>query len=282
MTGLLGFLCLTPARPATRPPWIRLAPDAGQLPPRREHGDLGGGVALLLLAVPAATRARWSLATAPSLSPPRSAAFPPSPCSRWPRSSRAARIQAIVELQSFSDLIDTAFGRAILIKIVLLLGLIGRGPGTGSAPARDSRLSAAEGATPGATGSGVAALDAGRDRARWSRCSLVTARSCPTPLRSGPPPARSRGNAELGPARLESDGRPSARRRQPSAPLPVRPPYRPPLEIAPRRLPSRAYLPDGDIGPLKLDTQKRGRPLRHQARRPRPGGRLADRRGRRA
>ena len=75
-----------------------------------------GGVALLLLAVPAATAragaGNRTIALAAAVS-----RFSTLALFAVATLVASGTIQAIVELQSFSDLIDTAFGRAILIKI---------------------------------------------------------------------------------------------------------------------------------------------------------------------
>jgi copper transport protein len=149
---LLAFLCLTPAlaghAATTDPSWLLVPANVLHV---ACMAVWVGGVALLLLALPAATR---------PLDPAARTGLLAEAVSRFSTLALAAvagivasgTLQAIVEIESFSDLLHTAFGRAILIKIALLLGLIGLG--AWNRQRIRPRLAAADaaGETPGRTG----------------------------------------------------------------------------------------------------------------------------------
>jgi len=108
---------------ATAPTWLMLPADAVHLV---AMAVWIGGLVLLVTAVPVATRAvdpsersRLLAAVLARFSPVATA-------------SVAALVltgvaQSIVHLEAFADLVDTAFGRAILVKTALLGGLVGLG-----------------------------------------------------------------------------------------------------------------------------------------------------------
>ncbi len=110
-----------------------------------------GGLVALVFAVPAATRA---------LEPAERTALLSATLSRFSvvaLTSVAAliasgTIQSIVHLRSFGDLLHTAFGRAVLIKIIVLIGLVGLGALNRQRSLPRLRAAAASGATPGAVG----------------------------------------------------------------------------------------------------------------------------------
>ncbi|MCW3000952.1 MAG: copper resistance protein CopC, partial [Conexibacter sp.] len=110
-----------------------------------------GGLVALLVAVPAATR---------SLDPPRRAALLSGVASRFSTIALIAVVlllatgvvQAIVHLRSFDDLLHTAFGRAVLIKIGLVVALIGLGAVNRRQSIPRLRALAREGVAPGAAG----------------------------------------------------------------------------------------------------------------------------------
>jgi copper transport protein len=110
-----------------------------------------GGLIALVIAVPAATRA---------LEPTERTALLSTTLSRFSAvalTSVAALIasgtaQSIVHLRSFDDLVHTAFGRAVLIKIIVLIGLVGLGALNRQRSLPRLRAAAASGATPGAVG----------------------------------------------------------------------------------------------------------------------------------
>lgn len=110
-----------------------------------------GGLVALLVAVPAATRrlepgdrTRLLAATLTRFSPVAFVAV----CVIL----ATGVAQALVETDAWSELLDTAFGRAVLIKFVLLLVLIGLGAVNQRRTVPRLRALAAEGATPGETG----------------------------------------------------------------------------------------------------------------------------------
>ena len=57
-----------------------------------------------------------------------------------------------MHLRSFGDLVHTAFGRAVLIKIIVLIGLVGLGALNRQRSLPRLRAAVASGATPGAVG----------------------------------------------------------------------------------------------------------------------------------
>ena len=127
LTLLLAFLCLTPAlaghAATTDPTWLLVPANALHVVCMAVWV---GGVVLLIAALPVATR---------PLEPAARTGLLAESVARFSTLALAAvaglvasgTLQAIVQLKSFSDLLDTAFGRAILIKIGLLLGLIALG-----------------------------------------------------------------------------------------------------------------------------------------------------------
>jgi copper transport protein len=111
----------------------------------------GGGLAMFLLAVPAATR---------RLDPPDRSRVLAAALLRFSPlalASVAALLvtgvaQSLVYLDAFGDLTGTAFGRAILAKAALLAALIGLGAVNRQRVVPRLRAIAAEGAPPGAAG----------------------------------------------------------------------------------------------------------------------------------
>jgi copper transport protein len=110
-----------------------------------------GGLAFLLLAVPAATRAlepadrtRLLAATLQRFSPLALAAVLAL--------AATGTIQALVEVRTLDGLTGTAFGRAVLIKVVLLVVLTGLGAVNRRRVVPALRGLAAGGAAPGGTG----------------------------------------------------------------------------------------------------------------------------------
>jgi copper transport protein len=110
-----------------------------------------GGLIALVVAVPTATRA---------LDPTERTALLSTTLSRFSAvalASVAALVasgtaQSIVHLRSFGDLVDTAFGRAVLIKTIILVALVGLGALNRQRSLPRLRAAAAAGATPGAVG----------------------------------------------------------------------------------------------------------------------------------
>jgi copper transport protein len=64
-------------------------------------------------------------------------------------------IQALISTNSVSELVDTAYGRAVLVKLVLFLGIVGLGWVNRSRHLPELRRAAAGGATPGAAGAAL-------------------------------------------------------------------------------------------------------------------------------
>ena len=165
-------------------------------------------------------------------------------------------IQAIVELQRFADLIDSAFGRSILIKIALLIGLIGLGAWNRQRARPRLDALGAQGAPPGVTGLAL------RRSLRAEIGLMVAVLSVTAALVSYAPPVGATpgpfsGNAELGPARLEltvDPGRAGAN--QAHLYLFDRRTGR--QWDRPKEVTVRAFLAARNIGPLKLETQKAG------------------------
>jgi copper transport protein len=138
--ALLAFLCITPAlaghASTLDPSWLLVPANVLHV---AAMAIWVGGIGMLVLALPAATR---------RLEPPDRTRLLAAAVTRFSDIALfavAALVasgvtQAIPELESFSDFVDTAFGRALLAKIVLLVGLMGSPPGTvdGRAPASQS------------------------------------------------------------------------------------------------------------------------------------------------
>jgi copper transport protein len=110
-----------------------------------------GGLVVLLAAVPAATR---------TLEPAARSVLLSATVSRFSAVALASVatllatgvVQSIVHLRSFGDLLHTAFGRAVLIKIGLVLALVVLGAINRQRNVARLRALAREGAVPGAAG----------------------------------------------------------------------------------------------------------------------------------
>ena len=202
IAGLLGFLCLTPAlagHASTRSPtWLLVPANFAHVV---SMAVWVGGVAMLLAVLPAATRALDATADRTRLLATSVSRFSAVALVAVAVLVAGGTVQAIAELQSFGDLPGTAFGRAILIKIGLLLGLIGLGAWNRrrSVP-RLARL-AASGEPPGATGLEL------RRALRAEGALMVAALGVTAALVSYAPATGATGpasaHADLGPARLE-------------------------------------------------------------------------------
>jgi copper transport protein len=150
--GLLAFLCLTPAlaghASTLDPSWLLVPANALHV---AAMAVWVGGIVMLLLALPAATgrleptdRTRLLAASVTRFS--NLALFAVAAL------VASGVAQAIPELESFSDFVDTAFGRALLAKIVLLLVLIGLGAWNRERARPRLAVLAIAGAPPGRTG----------------------------------------------------------------------------------------------------------------------------------
>ena len=253
--ALAGFLCLTPAlagHASTLDPGLVLVP--ANFVHVSAMSVWVGGVAMLLLAVPAATRRLDSRERTPLL------AFVVTRFSGVAILAVAALVgsgvaQAIPELESLSDFTETAFGRALLAKIVLLLLLLALGAWNRlRARPRLARL-AGRNEPPGQTGTLL------RRSLRAEAVLMVGVLGVAAALVAYPPPSSARGpfadTLDLGPARLEltvDPARPGANevhmylfRRSNGAQYD---------RVKEMRV--SASLPDKQVGPLQLRAEKAG------------------------
>ncbi len=201
VVGLLGFLCLTPAlggHAATLDPaWVLVPANFLHV---LAMSAWVGGVALLLLVVPAATRV---------LAPEHRTPLLAGSISRFSTVALCAvavlvasgTTQAILDLQALADLTGTAFGRAILVKIGLFVALIALGAWNRQRARPRLQALAAEGASPGAAGVEL------RRSLRAELVLMLAVLSVTAALVSYAPPVGAAGpvsaDAALGPARLE-------------------------------------------------------------------------------
>ena len=183
-------------------------------------------------------------------------------------------VQSLLAIDALSQLVDTAYGRAVLIKLVLLVAIVGLGWLNRSRHLPALRAAAAGAVAPGAAGVALR---------RTLRAELVIAIAvlATTGALAGYAPADSVATGPfstdkvLGPARLE---------------LTVEPAQRGPNEVhlylfdrrdgrqydRTKELTMRASLPGRRIAPIDLDAAPRGPgPLRRHQRRARRRGRLA-------
>ena len=252
---LLALLCLTPAlaghASTLSPAWLLVPANVVHVV---SMAVWVGGVAMLLLCLPAATRA---------LDPVERTGLLAVSVSRFSTLALAAVAgliasgvtQAIVEVDSLADMVDTAFGRAILIKIALVAGLIALGAFNrqGIRP----RLAAfdAAGQAPGRAGIEL------RRSIRAELVLMVCALGVTAALVSYAPASGSSGpfstDKTLGPATLELTVDP-ARTGANEVHLYLfdRDTGR---QFSPiKQLTVTARLPDRDIGPVRLDAQQAG------------------------
>ncbi len=253
--ALAAFLCLTPAlagHASAVDPTVLLVP--ANFLHVSAMSIWVGGVITLLIAVPAATR---------RLSPPERTPLLAEAVARFSTVAifavaalvASGIAQAIPELESLSDLTDTAFGRALLVKGVLLALLLTLGAWNRQrARPRLAQLSA-RGEPPGETGALL------RRSLRAEALLMVSVLGVTAALVSYPPPSTARGpfaeTADLGPARMEltvDPARPGTNelhiylfRRSDGAQY-----------DRVKELRIRASLPEKQIGPLDLRPHKAG------------------------
>ena len=253
--ALAAFLCLTPALAGHA---STVDPRAVVLPANFVHVSAMslwvGGVATLLLAVPAATR---------RLDPRERTPLLASTVTRFSTLALLAVAalvgsgiaQAIPALESLSDFTDTAFGRALLAKIVLLVLLLALAAWNRQR-ARPRLAGLAERHEP--PGRAGALL---RRSLRVEALLMVTVLGVTATLVSYPPPSSARGpfsdTVDLGPARLEltvDPARPGTNelhlylfRRSNGAQY-----------DRVKELRVSASLPEKQIGPLHLQAEKAG------------------------
>lgn len=109
---------------ATDPEWLLLPADALHV---LAMGAWIGGLVVLLFVVPKATRALSVGGDRTKLLAATLTRFSPLALASVATIIASGTIQAIVHLDAFGDLVDTAFGRAIVVKVVLLGGLVALG-----------------------------------------------------------------------------------------------------------------------------------------------------------
>lgn len=255
LVGLLGFLCLTPAlaghASSSDPSWLLVAANFVHV------GCMAvwvGGVAMLLVALPGATG---------RLEPSERTRLLAATVGRFSAIALAAvtglvaggTAQAIAELEALSDLTDTPFGRAILIKITLLLALIALGAWNRQRARPRLAALAADGASAGATGMSL------RRSLRAELALMVAVLGVTAALVSYAPASGAVGpfstDTVLGPARLELTVDPArAGRNQLHLYLFHRRTGRQYDRV--KELTVSARLPGRSIGPLALQPQKAG------------------------
>ena len=268
--ALAAFLCLTPALAGHA---STVDPSAVLVPANFVHVSAMsvwvGGVATLLLAVPAATRRLESRERTPLL------AFTVTRFSSVAILAVAALVasgiaQAIPELESLSDFTETAFGRALLAKIVLLLLLLALGAWNRQrARPRLARL-AARHEPPGETGALL------RRSLRAEALLMVAVLGVAAALVSYPPPSSARGpfadTARPRTRPLGADGRSRAPRCKRAAHVPVPPERR--RAVRPGQGAARERLPARQADRAAPTAARKGGtgPLRGPASHGRPGG----------
>lgn len=132
------------------PVWLLLSANALHV---AAMGLWAGGLVMLVAALPAATRT-LEPAGRTRLLAGTLARFSPMALSAVTVLTIAGVVQAIVEVRTFAHLLDTAFGRCVLIKVVLLGALIAIGAWHRRTSIPGLRAIAAAGASP--AGAGVA------------------------------------------------------------------------------------------------------------------------------
>jgi copper transport protein len=111
-----------------------------------------GGLVVLVVAVPAATRAIAEPADRTGVLAQTLTRFSAIALASVGALVATGAAQSIVHLRAFGDLLHTAFGRAVLIKIIIVLGLVGLGALNRRRTVPRLQRAARDGATPGATG----------------------------------------------------------------------------------------------------------------------------------
>jgi copper transport protein len=257
--ALLAFLCLTPALAGHA---STLDPSALLVPANAVHVTAMaiwvGGIAMLVLALPAATR-RLETPARTRLLAATVGRFSSIALIAVAALVASGVAQAIPDLDSFSDFVETAFGRALLAKIVLLLALIGIGAWNRGRARPRLALLATAGAPPGHTGADL------RRALRAEAALMVGVLGVTAALVSYAPPAGGGSAAglpfstreDLGPAEMELTVDPAR-----AGPNEVH------MYLSGRRdgrqydrvkqLDVRAALPEKSLGPLELHAEKAG------------------------
>ena len=235
-----------------------------------------GGIAVLVAALPAATR-RLEPADRTRLLSGAVGRF-----STVALVSVAALLvggiaQSILELDAFDDLVDTAYGRAIMIKSALVVALLGAGWWNRGRTLPALARAAEAGAPPGRPGRALR-------RALRVEVALGIAALAATGALAGSSPGVQAvgpfsGSADLGPARAELTVEPAQAGPNEVHAVPVRPRRRAPVgrreaahrtgvAAGPRDRADRAGRPQGRARPLR-GRRRAARPCRRLA----PGGR---------
>ncbi len=214
-----------------------------------------GGIAVLVLALPAATRAVGAEARTPLLAATM-ARFSTIALAGVAALLAGGILQSVLQLDAVADLVETAFGRAILVKAGLVLALLVLGGLNRRRilPALDR--AAADGASPGRAGALLR-------RSLRAEVALGIAAFAATGALAGYPPGTTQASgpysasAALGPARVD---------------LTVEPAQAGPNELhlylfdaqdgtqydVPSEVAVSAALPERGIEPLALDLRKAG------------------------
>ncbi len=214
-----------------------------------------GGVALLLIAVPAATRL---------LDPGDRTRLLAAVVTRFSAVALASVaallasgvVQSILHLDALSDLVDTACGRAILVKSAIFVALVALGAHNRRRSQPELAQLAAGGAAPGRAGLAlrrVLRAEVGLMIAVLGVTAALVSYSPSAGARSGP----FSGSADLGPARLELTVDP-ARVGRNAVHVYLFDRRTGAQYDRPRALAITASEPDRDIGPLALRVRKGG------------------------
>ncbi len=197
-----GVVLITPAlagHAATQDPtWLLLPADVAHV---AAMSVWLGGLAALALALPSATRALPDVAKSALLAGAL-VRFSPIALAAVLVLVVGGLIQAIVYVGPLSDFVDTAFGRAILIKATLLLGLVGLGWLNRARLLPDLREVAERRQAPGRAGQLI------RRTLRAEVATIVVVLGVTAALVSYPPPSEAEtgpvsGSIDVGAARLD-------------------------------------------------------------------------------
>lgn len=214
-----------------------------------------GGVALLLLVVPAATR---------RLEPADRTRLLASLVTRFSTFALAAVAallatgvaQSILHLDALSDLVDTAFGRAILVKAVLLAALIALGAYNRRRSQPELTHLAASGEAPGHAG-GALRRTLRAEIVLMGVVLAVTAALVAYSPSAATPAGPFSDSADFGPARIELTVDP-ARAGSNAVHVYLFDRRTGAQYDRPRRLTITAAEPEREIGPIALDVRKAG------------------------
>jgi copper transport protein len=251
---LAAFLCVTPAlsgHASTIEPGLLIPANAIHV---ACASIWTGGIAMLLLAVPAATR-RLEPAERTRRLAAVVARFSTVALLAVAGLLAAGVLQSIVELDALADLTGTAFGRAILVKAGLVVGVLALGAYNRQRSRRRLAELAATGQSPGRPGVLL------RRTLRAEGALLLAVLGVTAALASYSPAAEATGpfsaSANLGPARLDLTVDPAeAGSNEVHLYLFRRDDGRAYDRVKELRL--RLTLPDKRIGPLPLDAEKAG------------------------